>query len=158
MLLSNSMYFFTNTTIITSAMNTQSIQNLQKANILIIDDHDAVRLLLGLTLKKRFDVITKKDGIEGMAWLSAGNIPDLIMLDMQMPRLNGLEFLKQIRTSGMFREIPVILVSANENEYEITQSFGLGIVDFIRKPFNPIKLKEKVDNILNKKTNNIFHC
>lgn len=139
-------------------MNTQSTQNLQKANILIIDDHDAVRLLLGLTLKNRFDVITKKDGIEGMAWLSAGNIPDLIMLDMQMPRLNGLEFLKQIRTSGMFRDIPVILVSANENEYEITQSFGLGIVDFIRKPFNPIKLKEKVDNILNKKTNNIFHC
>ena len=139
-------------------MNTQSTQDLQKANILIIDDHDAVRLLLGLTLKNRFDVITKKDGIEGMAWLSAGNIPDLIMLDMQMPRLNGLEFLKQIRTSGMFRDIPVILVSANENEYEITQSFGLGIVDFIRKPFNPIKLKEKVDNILNKKTNNIFHC
>ena len=139
-------------------MNTQSTQNLQKANILIIDDHDAVRLLLGLTLKNRFDVITKKDGMEGMAWLSAGNIPDLIMLDMQMPRLNGLEFLKQIRTSGMFREIPVILVSANENEYEITQSFGLGIVDFIRKPFNPIKLKEKVDNILNKKTKNIFHC
>ena len=139
-------------------MNTQSTQNLQKANILIIDDHDAVRLLLGLTLKNRFDVITKKDGIEGMAWLSAGNIPDLIMLDMQMPRLNGLEFLKQIRTSGMFRDIPVILVSANENEYEITQSFGLGIVDFIRKPFNPIKLKEIVDNILNKKTNNIFHC
>ena len=148
-------YFFTNTAIITSAMSTQ---NLQKANILIIDDHDAVRLLLGLTLKNRFDVITKKDGIEGMAWLSAGNIPDLIMLDMQMPRLNGLEFLKQIRTSGMFREIPVILVSANDNEYEITQSFGLGIVDFIRKPFNPIKLKEKVDNILNKKTNNFFHC
>ena len=139
-------------------MNTQSTQDLQKANILIIDDHDAVRLLLGLTLKNRFDVITKKDGIEGMAWLSAGNIPDLIMLDMQMPRLNGLEFLKQIRTSGMFRDIPVILVSANENEYEITQSFGLGIVDFIRKPFNPIKLKEKVDNILNKKTNNFFHC
>ena len=139
-------------------MNTQSTQNLQKANILIIDDHDAVRLLLGLTLKNKFDVITKKDGIEGMAWLSAGNIPDLIMLDMQMPRLNGLEFLKQIRTSGMFRHIPVILVSANDNEYEITQSFGLGIVDFIPKPFNPIKLKEKVDNILNKKTNNIFHC
>lgn len=139
-------------------MNTQSTQDLQKANILIIDDHDAVRLLLGLTLKNRFDVITKKDGIEGMAWLSAGNIPDLIMLDMQMPRLNGLEFLKQIRTSGMFRHIPVILVSANDNEYEITQSFGLGVVDFIRKPFNPIKLKEKVDSILNKKTNNIFHC
>ncbi len=123
----------------------------QKANILIIDDHDAVRLLLGLTFKNRYDVVTKRDGIEGMAWLSAGNIPDLIMLDMQMPRLNGLEFLKQIRTSGMFREIPVILISANEDEFEISQSFGLGITDFIPKPFNPVKLKDKVEKIISQK-------
>lgn len=120
----------------------------QKANILIIDDHDAVRLLLGLTFKNRYDVVTKRDGIEAMAWLSAGNIPDLIMLDMQMPRLNGLDFLKQIRTSGMFRNIPVILISANENEYEISESFGLGITDYIPKPFNPVKLKDKVEKII----------
>jgi CheY-like chemotaxis protein len=120
----------------------------QKANILIIDDHDAVRLLLGLTFKNRYDVVTKRDGLEAMAWLSAGNIPDLIMLDMQMPRLNGLDFLKQIRTSGMFRNIPVILISANENEYEISQSFGLGITDYIPKPFNPVKLKDKVERII----------
>ena len=122
-----------------------------KSNILIIDDHDAVRLLLGLTLKSQFNVVTKRDGIEGMAWLSAGNIPDLIMLDMQMPRLNGIEFLKQIRSSGMFKHIPILLISANENEFEITQSFDLGINDFIPKPFNPIKLKEKVTQILSKK-------
>lgn len=118
--------------------------------ILIIDDHDAVRLLIGLTLKDDHDVITKRDGIDGMAWLSAGNIPDLIILDMQMPRLNGLDFLKQLRSSGMFRNIPVLLVSANDNEYEITQSFDLGIVDFIAKPFNPIKLKEKIQQIFQK--------
>ena len=118
--------------------------NTQKANILIIDDHEAVRLLLGLTLRKQFNVVTKKDGIEGLAWLAAGNIPDLIMLDMQMPRLNGLEFLKQVRSSGMFRKIPVLLVSANNNEDEIAMSHDLGIFAFIRKPFNPITLKEKV--------------
>ena len=70
--------------------------NQNKSHVLIIDDHDAVRLLLGLTFKKQYDVITKKDGIEGMAWLVAGNIPDLIMLDMQMPRLNGLDFFETI--------------------------------------------------------------
>lgn len=126
--------------------------NTQKANILIIDDHDAVRLLLGMTFKKKYNVITKRDGFEGFAWLSAGNIPDLIMLDMQMPRLSGLDFLKQIRMSGMFRDIPVMLISANENEFEISQSFNLGIVDFIPKPFNPVKLKEKVENIIFKKS------
>ncbi len=124
--------------------------NKQQTKILIIDDHDAVRLLLGLTLKDKYNVITKRDGIDGMAWLAAGNIPDLIILDMQMPRLNGLDFLKQLRSSGMFKLIPVLLVSANDNEREITESFDLGIIDFISKPFNPVKLKEKIHQALQK--------
>lgn len=126
--------------------------NTQKANILIVDDHEAIRFLLGLTLRNNFNVVVKKDGLEALAWLSAGNIPDLIMLDMQMPRLNGIEFLKQIRTSGMFRDIPVLLVSANGNHEDIAASYGLGIVDFIRKPFNPVTLNEKVLNALNQST------
>jgi CheY-like chemotaxis protein len=130
----------------TSITNTRNIQ--EKAKILVIDDHDAIRLLLGLTLKSRYDVVTKRDGIEGMSWLTNGNIPDLIMLDMQMPRLNGLEFLKQLRLSGLFRNIPVLLVSANDNQEEILQSFDLGIIDFISKPFNPLRLKEKVNNAI----------
>lgn len=126
-----------------------NIRNIQeKAKILVIDDHDAIRLLLGLTLKSRYDVVTKRDGIEGMSWLTNGNIPDLIMLDMQMPRLNGLEFLKQLRTSGLFRNIPVLLVSANDNQEEILESFDLGIIDFISKPFNPLRLKEKVNHAI----------
>lgn len=129
----------------------EQAMNTQKANILIVDDHEAVRFLLGLTLRKQFDVVTKRDGLEGLAWLAAGNIPDLIMLDMQMPRLNGIDFLKQVRSSGMFRNIPVLLVSANENEEDIALSYGLGIVDFIRKPFNPISLKEKVFQAINNK-------
>jgi two-component system, chemotaxis family, chemotaxis protein CheY len=124
--------------------------NKQQTKILIIDDHDAVRLLLGLTLKDKYNVITKRDGIDGMAWLAAGNIPDLIILDMQMPRLNGLDFLKQLRSSGMFKLIPVLLVSANDNENEITESFDLGILGFISKPFNPVKLKEKIHLALQK--------
>jgi DNA-binding response OmpR family regulator len=111
---------------------------MKKANILIIEDHDAVRLLLGLTFKKQYHVVTKRDGIEGLAWLSAGNMPDLIMLDMQMPRLNGLEFLRQLRSTGFFAQIPVLLV------------FDLGIVDFVQKPFNPVSLRDKVTAILEK--------
>ena len=62
----------------------------------------------------------------------------------------GSIFLKQLKSSGVFRHVPVILVSANDNEEDIALSFDLGIVDFISKPFNPITLKEKVKNILNK--------
>jgi DNA-binding response OmpR family regulator len=123
---------------------------MKKANILIIEDHDAVRLLLGLTFKKEYHVVTKRDGIEGLAWLSAGNMPDLIMLDMQMPRLNGLEFLRQLRSTGFFAQIPVLLVSGNDDATENAQVFDLGIVDFVPKPFNPVSLREKVTAILAK--------
>jgi CheY-like chemotaxis protein len=123
---------------------------MKKANILIIEDHDAVRLLLGLTFKKEYHVVTKRDGIEGLAWLAAGNMPDLIMLDMQMPRLNGLEFLRQLRSSGFFAQIPVLLVSGNDDATQNAQIFDLGIVDFIPKPFNPVTLREKVIAILEK--------
>jgi two-component system, chemotaxis family, chemotaxis protein CheY len=123
---------------------------MKKANILIIEDHDAVRLLLGLTFKKEYNVVTKRDGIEGLAWLAAGNMPDLIMLDMQMPRLNGLEFLRQLRSSGFFSEIPVLLISGNDDATQNAQIFNLGIVDFIPKPFNPVSLREKVTAILSK--------
>lgn len=123
---------------------------MKKANILIIEDHDAVRLLLGLTFKKEYHVVTKRDGIEGLAWLSAGNMPDLIMLDMQMPRLNGLEFLRQLRSTGFFAQIPVLLVSGNDDATENAQVFDLGIVDFVQKPFNPVSLRDKVTAILEK--------
>jgi CheY-like chemotaxis protein len=123
---------------------------MKKANILIIEDHEAVRLLLGLTFKKEYHVVTKRDGIEGLAWLSAGNMPDLIILDMQMPRLNGLDFLRQLRASGFFSEIPVLLVSGNDDAVENAQIFNLGIVDFVSKPFNPVSLREKVTGILAK--------
>ncbi len=121
---------------------------MRKANILIIEDHDAVRLLLGLTFKKQFNVVTKRDGLEGLAWLSAGNFPDLIILDMQMPRLNGIGFLRQLRSSGMFNQIPVLAVSGNNDANENAELFDLGILDFIPKPFNPTLLYEKVKTII----------
>lgn len=121
---------------------------MRKANILIIEDHDAVRLLLGITFKRQFNVVTKRDGLEGLAWLSAGNFPDLIVLDMQMPRLNGLGFLRQLRSSGMFNQIPVLLVSGNNDASENAELFDLGIVDFIPKPFDPTLLYEKVKTIV----------
>ena len=89
-----------------------------KRTILIIDDHDCIRLLLGSILSKNYEVVTKKNGLEAMAWLSSGNIPDLILLDLVMPSLNGFDFLKNLRTSGFFRNIPVLVLSGNDDEAE----------------------------------------
>lgn len=119
-----------------------------KKKILVIEDHDSIRLLLERFLSKKFDVTCKKDGFDGLAWLSYGNVPDLIVLDMSMPRLSGLDFLNNIRTSGLFREIPVLIVSGEEDSKLIQKCQDLGIEGFVPKPFNPINLNEKIDTVL----------
>ncbi len=119
-----------------------------KKKILVIEDHDSIRLLLNRFLSKRFDVTCMADGFDALAWLSYGNMPDLIILDMSMPRLSGIDFLNNIRTSGLFREIPVLVVSADEDSKVIQKCYDLGIEGYIPKPFNPINLNEKIDTVL----------
>lgn len=122
----------------------------QETNILVIEDHDASRHLLGVMLSKKFQVITKKDGLEGLAWLSAGNFPDLIVLDIQMPRMDGVEFLNGIKDSGFFSQIPVIILSANEDN-ELKDYFSeQGVNDFISKPFNPLSLIDSIETVLSR--------
>ena len=118
----------------------------EKKKILIIEDHDSIRLLLGNFLSKEFNVFTMKDGFDALMWLSNGNIPDLILLDLGMPRVNGLEFLTNIRGSGFFAEIPVIVVSRKDNSELLAECKKFGIHEYLTKPFNPIKLKEMIGN------------
>lgn len=127
----------------------------RRNKILVIEDHDSIRMLLSNFLSKDFDVVTKSDGFEGLAWLSSGNIPDFILLDYDMPRINGLEFLKNIRRSGFFHSIPVILVTAEEDEDLKNECKEYGITDFLIKPFNPIKLREKIQKVLASPTKTI---
>ena len=122
--------------------------NTYTKSILIIEDHDSIRLLLGSMLSKYYNVTTLKDGMEGMAWLVKGNVPDLILLDMSMPRLSGNDFLKNIRQSGFFREIPVIIISANDGDNDIKNCLKWGVSGYMTKPFNPIELKNKINKIL----------
>lgn len=119
-----------------------------RKNILVVEDHKSIRLLLGNLLSKEYAVTTKKDGFEGMAWLGSGNIPDLIVLDMSMPRLSGYEFLRGIRNSGFYRNIPVVVLSGNEDQEEIARCMKMGISQYLTKPFNPISLRSSIGEIL----------
>ncbi len=119
-----------------------------KETILIVDDHDSVRLILGNILVKSYNVVTKSDGIEAFGWLHLGNEPDLIILDMVMPRLHGMTFLSNIKSSGLFSHIPVIVLTGNENKEFENQVRQMGANGFIRKPFKPDNLRETIANTL----------
>jgi len=116
--------------------------------ILVIEDHESIRMLLAKFLSKDYSVTTKKDGLEGLAHLSQGNIPDLIMLDMSLPNINGLDFLSNIRSSGFFSHLPILVVSGEESNRVIKKCHSLGVSGYITKPFNPIDLKTKIKAIL----------
>lgn len=129
----------------------------KRKTILVIEDHDSIRLLLGKFLSKNYNVTTKKDGFEGLAWLTYGNIPDLIILDMSMPRISGIEFLSNIKSSGFFGEIPVMVVTGEEGPELKEQCYQLGVKGYLTKPFNPIDLNTKIKKILQSDHQTINH-
>lgn len=119
-----------------------------KKQILAVDDDSSIRELLEFLLRSDYDVITKKDGMEAMIWLSEGNIPDLIITDVDMPRLNGYEFFKNVRRSGFYRDVPIMVLSGLENSKLIITCLQQGADDYILKPFNPESLYAKIQRVL----------
>ena len=121
--------------------------------ILVVEDHKAIRILLSNFLGKSFAVKTVSNGFEGIAWMNDGNFPHLIILDINMPNLGGIEFLMNLRNSGFFENIPVIVVSAEENGAVIEKCIELGISGYLKKPFDPNELKKKILTIFDKNRN-----
>jgi len=116
--------------------------------ILIIEDSLPVRKILEHILGKENEVILTTNGAEALEWLQEGIIPDLIICDIQMPVMGGEEFVTEVKSSGFFREIPIIMLSGIENSTERIKMLKLGANDYLVKPFNPEELKLKADILL----------
>jgi CheY-like chemotaxis protein len=117
-----------------------------KQTILVIDDDYFVRTLLNFLLQDFYEVVTIENGYKAMLWLDKGNIPDAIITDMDMPRLNGFSFLSHLQKSGYYRDIPVIVLSGNSDLKE--QCMVSGASGFISKPFNPPDLLNVLKGLL----------
>ncbi len=110
--------------------------------VLIIEDNETLLMGLELNLKAEgFEVLTTKDGAMGLR-LSLEEHPDLIILDLMLPGLNGFEILSQLRRRE--RRLPVIILSARGEEQDKLEGFGLGADDYVTKPFS---LKELIARV-----------
>jgi DNA-binding response OmpR family regulator len=112
-----------------------------KKKILIVDDERTTCLLLENFLCPDYQVVTKTSGIEALTWLE-NNLPDLIISDIQMPKMDGFEFLKEVRLKGFTKHTPVIMLSGRTESKERIKCYQLGAQDYLTKPFNPEELKE----------------
>ena len=115
--------------------------------ILVIDDDSSIRMLLNHLLKKNYDIKMKENGYDALLYLQEGNIPDMIISDLSMPKMNGYDFLENIRASNFFNNIPLIILSAKENSSERINCLRKGADDYMVKPFNPEELRIRVTNI-----------
>ena len=117
--------------------------------ILAIDDDEVSRRLIKGNLSDIAQVSTVIGGPDGLSYLNAGNKVDLILLDYRMPEMTGIEVLKQIKGLAEFREVPVIMLTGEENESLELQALEAGAAVFIHKPIIVPVMRQRVMNILN---------
>jgi len=114
-----------------------------KKKIMVVDDEISICLLLESFLSKDYDVVTFQDGQAALIWLEE-NLPDLIISDIQMPNVDGYEFLIKVRERGFTKHTPVVMLSAKSESKERIKCYQLGGQDYLTKPFNPEELEELV--------------
>ncbi len=123
--------------------------NLQKPTILIVDDSPIYVVLLEAILdEKGYNIETALNAKEAYN-IIAKHSPDLILLDLLMPKISGFDFLEQIRKNENTRQTPVIIVSALTDEENVNKIMALGAIDFVKKPIDLQYLVEKVESVLN---------
>lgn len=118
-----------------------------KKTLLALDDEISILKILDFYFNKNYNVVAKQNGKEALEWMQQGVIPDVIIADVNMPEINGLEFIKQIRSSGFFKDVPLIMLSGNEGTSDKIRCLKAGADDYLIKPFNPEELEARIDNI-----------
>jgi DNA-binding response OmpR family regulator len=122
-------------------------------NILCVDDDPSLLDIVTFNLKE-YNLYVTTNAYEGIEILLK-NIIDLILLDINMPELNGFAFCKIIKNEDILKDIPIIFITASTSDKDIDESFSLGGVDYIRKPINVIELKQRVKNHLKLRNYNL---
>jgi len=119
----------------------------QKQNILIVDDEASVVEVVGLYLRREgFEITSAADGREALEAMQKGR-PDLLILDVMLPEIDGLEILRRLR-AGSDSKVPVILLTARGQEIDRIYGLELGADDYVVKPFSPAELTARVKAIL----------
>jgi DNA-binding response OmpR family regulator len=118
------------------------------AKILIAEDERDIRELIIFTLRYGgFDVVAVTNGEEAVEAARREN-PDLILLDVRMPKLTGYDACRRLKADPLLRQIPVVFLSAKGQEAEVQTGIEAGAIEYILKPFSPDQLNKRVGELL----------
>jgi len=116
--------------------------------VLIVDDDPDVRKLVELKLQTSgYETRIAGNGVEGLDALEAHDI-DIVVLDLMMPVMDGLEMCSRMRMDDRFRDIPVVMLTARAQPADIERGFELGATDYVVKPFSPRELVSRIRSLV----------
>jgi signal transduction histidine kinase/ligand-binding sensor domain-containing protein/DNA-binding response OmpR family regulator len=115
--------------------------------LLMVDDNADIRNYIALNFSKSYHIVMAKNGNEGFQ-LGTELIPDIIISDIMMPGLNGLELCRRLKTDERTSHIPIILLTARQSDELKTEGFETGADAYITKPFNTVTLRAQIENLL----------
>ena len=120
-------------------------------SVLVVDDDPDVCDLVRYKLEQSgFDVRRASDGDQALREVDA-QVPDLVLLDIMMPGMSGLEVLERWRANGATEKLPVIMLTAKAQENDVERGFELGANDYVIKPFSPRELARRVTAVLSRR-------
>ena len=121
---------------------------MKKPKIVVIEDEvDILEVIIYNLSKEGFDVCSALDGEEGLALIKK-EVPDLVLLDLMLPGLDGIEICRKLKTDYSTRSIPIIMVTAKGEESDIVLGLGMGADDYMVKPFRPRELMARIRSVL----------
>ena len=116
--------------------------------ILLIDDSEVSLAKTKNILKNKYDILTANSGFAAITHLSKGYVPDLILLDVLMPEMDGWEAYNLIKGICLLRDVPIAFFTSLDNETDKTQASRLGAADFISKPLENDELIQRIESII----------
>lgn len=124
---------------------------VKKQRILLVDDEPHIVELVKFRLElSGYEVIAAHNGMEALE-KAQNDRPDLILLDVMMPGMDGYEVATKLKENRHTRRIPIIMLTAKAEEEDIKEAIRVGAVDYIVKPFDPFAILKKISKILSKK-------
>lgn len=121
---------------------------MRRPRILIIDDYPGIRCAIKKALGgSGFEVLTAKDGTEGLA-MARAHCPDLILLDVRMPGMNGYEVCRALQESPLMSHIPVLMLSRLDGARRVCRGLNAGADDYIPKPFELEELNSRIKMLI----------
>ncbi len=131
---------------------TESAPQIEKTNsrlVMVVDDSVTVRKVTSrLLARQQMEVALARDGLDAMNQLQdSERLPDVILLDIEMPRMDGFEVASRVRSNPRLKHIPIIMISSRTGQKHRQRAFGLGVHNFLGKPYQEIQLLKAIDEV-----------